>query len=445
MNPIGRSLATRRRTTAAAAVTLAVAATLVATVVGGRPSQPARSSTMAPAAAPAGDVADPGALVASLQGRLRAHPRDAQGWAALGLAYVEQARITADPTYYPRADRALARASRLAPHDSTTLSGRATLAGARHDFSGALRLADAALSDDPYAAQALAVRADALTELGRYRAALRAAQRVNDIKPGASTFARLSYQYELRGHLPQALRWMDRARQASGSASSYAFASFHEGELERASGHPAAAARHFDDAIRADPTYVAALAGRARVEAARGDVGSAERDYRAVVDRLPLTEYLVEIGELYAARGRPGLAAQQWSVARASERLARANGVVTDLEAALFEADHGSASAALSAARAEWARRHSVHVADALGWALHVNGRDRAALQYARLATRLGTQDARLLYHRGAIEAALGQRTAAHRHLADSLRLDDGASPWREQHIHRLLGKGASR
>ena len=56
------------------------------------------------------------------------------------MAYVEQARITADPTYYAKADQALARAAALAPHDSVMLTARATLAAARHDFTAALHV-----------------------------------------------------------------------------------------------------------------------------------------------------------------------------------------------------------------------------------------------------------------------------------------------------------------
>jgi tetratricopeptide (TPR) repeat protein len=432
--------ATRPVAFGAGVLALALGVTVAATAVTGPRATPDQA-TVGPAAAAQGDITDPAALVTSLQTRLRAHPRDAQGWAGLGFAYVEQARITADPTYYPRAQRALGRASRLAPQDVTVLSGQATLAAARHDFRGALRLADEALAGDPYAAQALAVRADALTELGRYGDALAAADRVNNLKPGASTFSRLSYQEELRGHLAGAEHWMARARQASSTASSYAFAAFHEGELARAESHQVAAARHYDDALRADPAYVTALVGRARSAMVRGDLKAAERDYTKVVDQLPLTEYVVELGELYAATGRPELAAQQWAVARASGALAKANGVVTDLETSLFEADHGSRSAALTAARTEWRRRHSIHVADALGWALHVNGRDAKALRYARFATRLGTQDARLLFHRGSIEAALGRDGAARQHLTQALRLDDGVSPWREQRAHRILDR----
>ena len=366
-------------------------------------------------------------------------PKDHRAWSNLALAYVEQARITADPTYYPKAQRALARAARLAPRDSVMLTARATLQAARHEFQQSLRSADLALRANPYSAQAAAIRSDALTELGRYREALTAARRADDLDPGTSTFARLSYQAELRGDLRDATRLMHRALEAAGtSASSYAFAAFHLGELARAEGRPVDAERWYRAALDADPTYMPALAGVARLEVAGGDLAAAVRDYTRVVQRLPLTEYVVELGELYDATGRPVLADEQYAVATASARLLAANGVATDLETAVFQADHGSPAEALVAARAEWSRRQSIHTADALAWALHANGRDQAALGYARRANRLGTRDARLLFRLGAIEAA-DHLPAAAATLRDARSLDAGVSPAREKAIETLL------
>ena len=234
---------------------------------------------------------------------------------------------------------------------------------------------------------------------------------------------------------------MRLSRDAAGaSAPAYAFASFHLGEIARTSGDQRAAAKHYDAALDADPTFVPALGGRARLAVAAGDVEAAIRDYTTVVRRLPLPEYVVELGELYLSQGQPAEAAQQFAVAEASAALAKANGVGTDLETALFEADHGSPAAALTAARAEWAARQSIHTADALGWALHASGQDGEALRYARLATRLGTRDARLLFHRGAIEAALGRDGAAREHLQAGLEIDAGTAPWREKQARDLLG-----
>jgi tetratricopeptide (TPR) repeat protein len=425
----------------AAVCVLAAALTLGAAIGLGRPGQrPASSQPPVAAAALSGAGGRTLAgLVTGLQTRLHAEPRDHRGWSTLALAYVEQARITADPTYYPKAEQALARAAAVAPGDDLMLTGQATLAAARHDFARSLALADRALTVNPSSAQAHAVRSDALTELGRYDEARAAATRADRLRPGTSTFARLSYAAELRGDLAGAADLMRRAAQAATAPADYAFAAFHLGELARAAGRRDEAARHFADALRADPDYAPALAGRARLAVGRGDLAAAEKDYRTVVRRLPLPEYVVELGELYEATGRRKDAAQQFAVATAYATLARANGVGTDLETALFQADHGNPAAALAAARAEWARRHSIHVADALAWALHASGRDREALVYADRATGLSTRDPRLLFHRGAIEAALARAAPARAHLAESLALDGGASPWRDARATRLL------
>jgi tetratricopeptide (TPR) repeat protein len=137
-----------------------------------------------------------------------------------------------------------------------------------------------------------------------------------------------------------------------------------------------------------------------------------------------MPEYVVALGDLYTVSGRTDLADEQYALARAERELFRANGVNVDLELALFDADHGSPRRALVAARAEWSRRRSVHVADALAWALHANGRDAEALRYSRLSLRLGTRDASFLYHAALIHHALGNAAEARDLLAEALAID---------------------
>ena len=187
---------------------------------------------------------------------------------------------------------------------------------------------------------------------------------------------------------------MRLARDASGtSAASYAFASFHLGELARTGGDLRAAARHYEAALAADPTFVPALAGRAR--ARRRARRHRRRGARLHRGRTPAAAARVRRRARRAVPrdGAAGAGRRAVRGRRPRRRLlAKANGVRTDLETALFEADHGSPDAALAAARAEWDARRSIHTADALGWALHAAGKDAEALRYVRLATRLGTQ-----------------------------------------------------
>ena len=387
---------------------------------------------------------DLAATVATLQDHLRAQPADGRGWATLGLAYVEMARLSGDASFYPKADAALGRSLDLTPVDNDlALAGQAALAAARHEFSLALRHSRAALAVNPYQPQALAVQVDALTELGRYRAQLTALAQADRRQPGVPVFARYSYAAELRGHLGRAEQLLRRALEGTSSSADRAYLLTLLADLERLSGHLRSAQDLLREALRQSPEYVPALASRARLAVARGDLTSAEVAWEDVTSRLPLPEYLIELGELQTATGHPDLAAQQFSLLEATETLLRSNGVRTDLETALYEADHGAAAAALRTARSEWSRRNSVHVADALGWALHVNDKDTAALRLAVRATRLDTPVATFWIHRGLIEESLGRSQAAESHLRRGLALDPGLSPWQAERardaLHRLV------
>ncbi|MFE6411557.1 tetratricopeptide repeat protein [Streptomyces sp. NPDC057837] len=420
---------------AGCAALLAVALTGGAVAFGGAGEQGPRAAAVSAAGALSpGDLArgELDSAVTSLQRHLRAQPRDFGSWATLGVAYVEQARLKGDPSRYPQAERALRRSLSLRPGNDQALAGRAALAAARHDFPGALADADRALEQNPYNERALCTRVDALVELGRYDDAAGAARTADDRRPGVPVFTRYAYVHELRGDVRTARDVLRRALDAASSPADVAYVATALGQLEWNQGDYEAALGHYARALAADDAYLPALEGRARAQAARGDRAAAVRGLEQVVARSPLPGPLVALGELYEARGGDGdraRARDQYALVDAWTSLARAGGVNADLDTALAAADHGDREAALRAARAEWDRRRSVHTADALAWALHVNGRDEEALPYARRATATGYRNAAFLHHRGIIERATGNERAAREHLTAALDLNPGFSP----------------
>ncbi|MBA2533168.1 MAG: hypothetical protein H0V23_13890 [Nocardioidaceae bacterium] len=402
-------------------------------------AQPQRVDSRALGLLPQNDLA---ATVTGLQERLKAQPDDARSWATLGLAYVEMARLTGDASYYPKADDVLGRSFAVEPEDNDLAhAGEAALAAARHEFGRALRQARAALAINAYQPQALAIRVDALTELGRYSAQLAALEQADRRQPGVPIFARYSYAEELRGHTERAVDILRRALEGATIPADRAFLLTLRADLERRSGDLAAAHASVREALRTVPDFVPALASRARLEVAGGNLPAAVTTWQHVTSRSPLPEYLLELGELYAATGQDELAEQQYAVLQATAALLDGNGVRLDLETAAYEADHGSAVAALDAARAEWSRRQSVHAADAFAWALHVNDKDRAAIRIAAQATRLNTPVPTFWIHRGLIELSLGRMAAAAEHLRKGLRLDPGLSPWQADRARDALDR----
>lgn len=145
---------------------------------------------------------------------------------------------------------------------------------------------------------------------------------------------------------------------------------------------------------------------------------------------MPLPEFVIGLAETQEAIGRGADAAKQYELVRAMQQLFTANGVDTDLELALFDADHGhDPQATLALARAAYERRPSIKAADTLAWALLKAGRPVEAQPYAAEALRLGTRDALMLYHAGMIAQARGDAVAARDYLKRALDANPHFSP----------------
>jgi hypothetical protein len=149
------------------------------------------------------------------------------------------------------------------------------------------------------------------------------------------------------------------------------------------------------------------------VQAARGDLparsGGCPASSRAC--RCRSTSSRSARTEL--AAGRRADARRDLALVRAEQRLLATNGVNTDVDLALFEADHGSPARAVTLARRAWAQAPSVRSADALGWALTAPATRATAC--AGPAARCGShsRDAMFLYHAGMTARAAGDRDAA--------------------------------
>ncbi len=426
----------RMRGALSVAAVLGLAAGLLAVGAGAGPP-PDSTSTSA-----AGGAANPALQgITGLQAELKRVPGNYPKWSALGMAYVQQARLTADPTLYGKAEGAFEMSLQLRPSDNdAALTGQATLAAARHDFAGALALTDQSLAINDFSATTYAVRFDALNELGRYDDAQVAVQRVLDLRPGLDALVRASYALELRGNVEGARDLLQRAASSARAPSDIAFAQYYLGELAWNNGDLPGARAAYLAALEADPGYLAAVGGRAKVSAASGDVEAAGVDYRRVVEQLPAPEFLVAYGELLESTGQTDAAQEQYAVVRATQQLFAANGQDVDTELALFEADHGTPSAAVASAEKAYAKRPlAVLTQDAYAWALHSAGRSAEALPIARQAARLGLRSPVLAYHLGVIEAAAGDRVAARSSLQRALDLNPAFHPLQAPRARALL------
>src|SRR5215468_4511842 len=347
------------------------------------------SSSLTPGQAPADQLAG---SIARAQEHLRTVPGDYAAWAELGSAYIERARVTADPTYYPKAEGALRRSLNLRPSGNS-----AALVG--------------------------------LGALGNPPAATEAIQHMLDLRPGLAAYARASYDLEQQGRLGDAAALMRRALGDAVDPADIAFCRYQLGELAWRSGRLDDAGTEYAAGQAADPGYLPLLASQARVAAAHEHTIAALTDYAKLTTRYPSPGYLMDYATLLRATGQPAHTGQQLALAAAALRLFRANGGTDDLGVAQLALARGQSRQAILAAKREWSRRHFADVADVLGWALHRSGTNAEAIFYARKADALGADNSGYLFHLGMIELSLGRNGDARRDLSAALALNPHFSP----------------
>src|SRR5215212_2965581 len=365
-------------------------------------------------------------LVGSLQQRIRANPKDFDAHIELAIAYLQEVRETGDPSLYTKTEDLLDEAEKLNDHSPEVFAAQGTLALARHDFAEALERGTQALALDPESARYHGIVGDAQIELGMYDEAVQSYQEMVNSRPDFASFSRVAYARELYGDPEGAIEAMEFALQAgSGTPENVAWAHVQLANLWFTSGKLEEAQKAYGLSTRTVGAYAPALAGQAKIAAARGDLEQAATLYQQAFNRMPLPEYAIALGDVYAEMGEREKAEEQYDLVRSIDKLLRANGVDTDLEIALFYADHDiDLQTSLVKARAAYDARPSIHAADILAWTLYKTGNYKEAQEYSSEALKLGTHDPLKLFHAGMISKALGEEVQARTYLQQAIDLN---------------------
>ncbi|HEY7270747.1 MAG TPA: tetratricopeptide repeat protein [Dehalococcoidia bacterium] len=369
--------------------------------------------------------------IAFFETHLAGDPNDVVALDELAGDYYQRARQTGDLADYNRADTASSRAVAILPGYFNSVVAAALTKNALHDFQGSLSLAQHAVDLRPGQGSGYALRGDDYVALGRYEDAARDYQKAVELEPGLSAFSRLATISFLRGDVrnaedfwKQAISSLDGlpAENAAYVRTQLAQLYFDRADLDKAESQ-------VDQALKAYPDYVHAVAARARIEASRGKFDTAIADYTSVVQRQPLVEYVIALGETYEAAGRSAEAEQEYALVDAIDKLYKANGINTDLALSVFYANHDrTPDKGLALAQSAYKAAPSIYAADAYAWALYKNGRAADAAPLIDEAMRLGTPDASLFYHAGLIQKALGNDNEAAALLAKALKTNPNFS-----------------
>lgn len=354
-------------------------------------------------------------------------PADPKGYNLLCAAYLKKARETGDFGFNARAEAALNRSLELSSSADNydALGLKATLLLASHRFDEALEVARRAQRSRPQDPLNYGAITDALVELGDYQGAFAAAQKMMDLRPGAMSYARVSYLRELQGDVRGAVEAMRAAAEAAGDTETRAWCRVHLGDLLIDTNDLAAAEREFERALAELPDYHLAFAGLARARVSSGDMEAAVRFYESARRRVPLPDTAIALGDLHLKLGHADEAKKLYDMVELIERTGSAGQNTYSRQLALFYADHDmKLDDALQIMRRERAARSDIYTCDALAWVLYKKGDLAAAKTAIGEALRLGTRDARIEYHAGMIEHALGRHREAIKHLQLALKIN---------------------
>jgi len=361
-------------------------------------------------------------VIAFWEDRVRASPDDFTAQNTLALAYIQRARASGDVVDYTRAQAAVDASLTAAPEDNhDALVLLASLQITRREFALALETARSAMALDASDPFAKALAGDALLGLGDDDAALETYRELVETSPNLTSFSRLAQIHELRGDAPAAeAAWQNAFNTDDGvRPENTAWARVVYGHFLFTQGDLAGAVAQYQSSLEALPGYVHALAGRARVAAVSGLSDEAIDLYEQVVGRQQVLEYVAALGDVYLATGREADAQHQYDLFATIDSLYRESGINTDVQMALFLADHDLRleEAVDQAFGAYETHPNNIYTADALSWTLHKAERDEEALTYSEQAVRLGSQDPALLFHAGMINFRAGNHETARGYL----------------------------
>jgi tetratricopeptide (TPR) repeat protein len=360
-------------------------------------------------------------VISDAQRAIDKNPKKVDWWIVLGRAWVRKARESADPGFYLNADACAEIALDLDPENKLALNLRGLVYLNDHRFEQARALAERLVAKDADDPMAYGTLSDALLELGRYDEASAAAQKMIDLKPNLPSYGRAAYLQWLRGEHKAARESMRLAIDSGRDrrdAEPEAWTLVQAGMMFWQAGDYEGADAGFDKALEWVSEYPAALVGKGRVALGRGDAKRAAELLGRAFEQSPLVETAWLLGDARAAAGDEKGAAEAYA---AVER----EGSADPRTLALFLATKNKdAARALTLAEQERKVRGDIYTDDVLAWSLYRAGRVAEAKVAIERACRLGTLDARLLYHRGAILIASGEVSAGRKLVKRALELN---------------------
>jgi tetratricopeptide (TPR) repeat protein len=356
--------------------------------------------------------------VQAAQAKIKKFPESASGYNQLAAAYMQVARETGDFSLNAKSDEALKHALEIDANNYDSLKLKTKLLLTFHRFQEALELAKKLEATHRQDHDIYGALTDANVELGNYEEAVTAAQKMVDLRPDTSSYSRVAHLRSLHGDTKGAIEAMRVATRIADpkDKEAQAWCYVHLGNELLKTGKYDEAEKEYDNALEVFPDYYLALAAKGRARASVGDYEKAIEFYKRAQEKVPQTETVIALGDIYTKLGKTDEAKKQYDLAEFIEQ--KLGDASDQRRLALLYADRDvKLDEALAIAQREKQKRKDIFTADVLAWCLYKKGFYKEAKAAIDEAIRLKTKDAGIFYHAGMISKALGNAKEAEHYL----------------------------
>lgn len=381
-------------------------------------------SAAAPVAEPVSGISPADStLIQKAESQIEKSPNDPAGYEKLAGLYIKAARSSGNFSLNYKAEETIKKALAIAPDHKMSRMLYLSLQATFHRFPDAVALGNQLAKDYPQDSFTYGILTDANVELGNYDDAVAAAQKMVDLKPNSSSYARVGHIRSLHGDHQGAIQMFELAAKTADpmdkEANSWCYVFLGKEYLKY--GELDAAEQAIDTSLSTSPNYLLARVEKARILAIRGDLkGASDQISDEAAQFISPQAYMLR-GDIALKQGNKALADEEYQKAEVA-----AHNLEGDMHPfALLWADHDvRLDEALAIAEKDFAINKDIYAADIYAWCLYKKGRFADADAAIAKAMRLNTADARILYHAGMIKKALGDKTAGNALLASALKTD---------------------
>jgi len=238
-------------------------------------------------------------------------PSDYAALLKLSEIYIYEARVTGEHPYYYTAalqtlDEILKYDGRLTKDQKfTALFYKATVQLSQHNFNEALTTGNKALAVNNLNSGIYGVLVDANVEIGNYDQAVQMCEKMMEIRPDLRSYSRTSYLREIYGDLTGSKKAMLMAINAGAPYSEYkCWAIVTLGKIYEAEGALDSAAVCYELSTQERANYPFGIAGKASVEAKKGNYEAAKKTYDEALAILPEIGFNIELASLMQKEGK---------------------------------------------------------------------------------------------------------------------------------------------